>query len=271
MNRYAFLLFIFLLFVIGSCKKRDNTAFKGGIQSDYILTKKAEKLSSGSKAQYIQIESVINQKYVKNLDSLVNTAFNRQLEIFEENELGLLSSYSNMFSWFLNSQQSWNDKMHVLSNKYFNTLDASQEQHLLYTEYINTIKDIRQQFIIAEDLPLYTQVGLPTEKISLDAFSEHSRNNLVIEFGTDLFSWFLAFVITQIVLLFIDKIASFYGCLIDIVVFIIILIVSIIMVNSNDTMLIESLKSQHNQTIISDSESLLNSINENTFKFYEYL
>ena len=37
--------------------------------------------------------------------------------------------------------------MIVMSNKYFNSLDVSQEQHALYLEYVKDIKEIRQQFL----------------------------------------------------------------------------------------------------------------------------
>lgn len=180
----------------------------------------------------MQMEKSINQQYIKDLDSLINTAFARQLERFEDEELGVLSSYKNMFSWLFKSKQSWDDAMIVMSNKYFNSLDVSQEQHALYLEYVKDIKEIRQQFLSVKGLPSYTQIDLPSETITLDAFSNHSRNNLVIEFGTEIFGWFLGFVLVQIILLFIDKIAGLWGCLIDVIVFIIIVVISVFMSSS---------------------------------------
>ena len=228
-------------------------------------------LSSGSKVQYMQMEKSINQQYIKELDSLVNTAFVRQLERFEDEELGVLSSYKNMFSWLFKSRQSWDDAMIVMSNKYFNSLDVSQEQHALYLEYVKDIKEIRQQFLSVKGLPSYTQIDLPSETITLDAFSNHSRNNLVIEFGTELFGWFLGFVLVQIILLFVDKTAGTWGCLIDVVVFIIIVVASVFMSSSNDAKLIESLEKQHKQTVKYDYGALLKSLDNNTTKFYESL
>ena len=112
---------------------------------------------------------------------------------------------------------------------------------------------------------------MPAETITLDAFSNHSRNNLVIEFGTELFGWFLGFVLVQIILLFVDKIAGPWGCLIDVIAFIIIVVFSVSMSSSNDTKLIESLEEQHKQTVKYDYKTLLKSLDNNTTKFYENL
>lgn len=271
MNRYALLIFVFLSLLMTSCRDKNAVALKEKLQSEYVRPDKVTNLSSGSKVQYMQMEKTINQQYIKKLDSLVNTAFIRQLERFEDEELGVLSSYKNMFSWLFKSKQSWDDAMIVMSNKYFNSLDVSQEQHVLYLEYIKDIKEIRQQFLSVKGLPSYTQIDLPSETITLDAFSNHSRNNLVIEFGTELFEWFLGFVLIQIILLFVDKIAGPWGCLIDVIVFIIIVVVSVFMSISNDTKLIKSLEDQHKQTVKYNYEILLKSLNSNTVKFYKSL
>lgn len=261
----------FLSLLMISCKDKNSTALKDKLQSEYIQSDKMTTLSSGSKVQYMQMEKSINQQYIKDLDSLVNTGFARQLKQFENEELGVLPSYKNMFFWFFKSKQSWDDAMIVMSNKYFNSLDVIQEQHTLYLEYVKNIKEMRQQFLSSKGLPSYTQIDLPSETITLDAFSNHSRNNLIIEFGTELFGWLLGLVLAQIILLFIDKIIGPWGCLIDITVFIIIIVVSVFISSSNDTKLIESLKNQHSQTVRYDYENLLKSLNNNTAKFYESL
>ena len=269
MNKLVLLTLFSILFV--SCKNTETDTLRKHVHLDYIVTTNTHKISSGSKAQYIQLEKSINQAYVKDLDSLVNTAFERQIERFEDKELGVWNSYMNMFSWLFKSKQSWDDEMNILSNRYFNSLDIHQEQHLLYEKYLKDITNIRQQFISTNGLPAYTQIDLPSEKVSLDSLSEHSRNNLVIEFGTQLFEWLLTFVIIQIVLLFVDKIAGPWGCLIDIIVFLIIIVISVILANSNDSKLIDSLKEQQTQTIQYDTKSITTSLDHNTIRFYENL
>ena len=76
-----------------SCKDKNAVTLKEKLQSEYTRSDKVTNLSSGSKVQYMQMEKSINQQYIKELDSLVNTAFVRQLERFEDEELGVLSSY----------------------------------------------------------------------------------------------------------------------------------------------------------------------------------
>ena len=271
MKGHILLLLFALISFTQSCSNDKGETLKEHLQSEYTLTPKKEKLSSGSKAQYIQLEKSINQAYVKDLDSLVNTAFDRQLENFEDKELGLWGSYKNMFSWLFKSKQSWNDEMSILSNRYFNTLEINQEQHALYQDYLKDIKNIRQQFLSAKGLPAYTPIDLPDEKITLDELSEHTRNNLVIEASTEIFEWFLGFIIVQIILLFVDKIAGPIGCLIDIVVLLIIVGISIIMSNSNDSKMIDSLKDQHIQSVTIDSKKILSALDNNTVEFYENL
>lgn len=265
------LFLIALAFLLTSCGDSSANSLKEHLQTDYIPSVNTEKLSSGSKAQYIQLEKTINLSYVKGLDSLVNTAFDRQLEKFEDKELGVWSSYINMFSWLFKSNQSWNDEMNILSNRYFNSLDINQEQHALYKDYLKDIENIRKQFVFEKNLPTYTQIDLPSEKIALDPLSEHSRNNLVIEFGTELFSWFLGFVIVQIILLFVDKIAGPWGCLIDFIVFIVIIIISVIMANANDSKLIDNLRKQQTQSVKFDNENIIKYLDDNTIRFYENL
>lgn len=267
---HALLLCLLALFVT-SCGDDKANVLKQHVQSDYTITLNEKKLSSGSKAQYIQLEKTINQTYVSDLDSLLNTAFDRQLEKFEDEELGVWAGYMNMFSWLFKSKQSWDDEMNVLSNKYFNALDINQEQHALFEKYLNDLGNLRRQFLVKNGFPSFTQIDLPEETISLGLLSDHTRNNVVIELGSELFEWFLAFIITQIVLLFVDKIVGPWGCIIDISVAIILMIVSIVMSNSNDSKLVDSLKEQHSQSVQIDNSNLIKSLNNNTIHFYESL
>lgn len=262
---------IILSFFVGACSDKKSEDLKTHIQAEYTTPTKKKKLTSGSKALYLETEQSMNQAYVRSLDSILNTAFDRQIETFEENELGVIAGYKHMFSWLFQSKQSWDDDMKVLSNKYFNNLDIQQEQHALYTSYVTDIKNLREQFITANGLPAYTQIDLPSDKITLESLSDHTRNNILIEFSTQLFEWFIGFIILQIILLFVDKIAGPFGCLIDIIVFIIIIVISVLMSNSNDSKLMDSLREQHMESVEFNSDNLLNTLDANTIKFYENL
>lgn len=274
MNRLIYLLLILGSFLLASCADKEADELRKHLQKNYKLSGKIKNLSSGSKVQYIQMEESINKQYIKELDSLINTAFERQLKQFEDDELGIWASYMNMFSWLFKSKQVWDDEMIVLSNKYFNTIDILQEQHILYLDYTKRISELRNQFIESKNIPAYSQIDLPSEKISLDSFSVHARNNIGIEvigelLGTKLFSWFLGFVITWILVTILGLPTGPPGWLISALAFIIMLITSIVMSINNDNKLMRQIKEQHQQTLQIDTEALYRSLNENTANFYE--
>lgn len=257
-----------------SCNNKEAEDLKNSLQKEYDTPTAIKSLSSGSKAQYIQMEKNINQVYVKQLDSLINTGFDSQLERFENSELGVWSSYCNMFSWLFKSEQSWEDELNLKSTKYFNSLDIEQDQNSLYLQYVGKIRNLRQQFLSQHQLPQYTQIDLPDEKISLESFSNHSRDNIGIEIigqllGSELFAWFLGFVITWILITLFGLPTGPPGWLISIISFIIIIVVSAIMSNRNDSKLMEQLKEQHQQTTVLDSGHLLKELDQNTILFYE--
>lgn len=270
-----FLIWIFGLFVIFcSCSDTESEELRNSLQKEYTSPQSIKDLSSGSKAQYIMMERSINQQYTKQLDSLINTGFDRQLEKFEDKELGVWASYSNMFSWLFKSKQSWEDELKLKSSKYFNSLDLEQEQNALYLQYVSKIKNLRQQFASRNQLPQYTQFDLPKETISLEALSTHSRDNIGIEIigellGTKLFSWFLGFCITWLLVTVLGLPAGPPGWLISLITFIIIIVISAIMSIHNDTKLIDQLRLQHSETTEIDSNKLLGELNNNTISFYE--
>lgn len=105
-----------------------------------------------------------------------------------------------MLSWLFKSKQSWEEELRLKSLKYFNPLDIAQEQNILFSQYVEKIKDFRQQFVIQQNLPKFTQYDLPKEDISLESFSNYSRDNIGIEIigellGSELFSWFWGLLI----------------------------------------------------------------------------
>lgn len=263
-----------ILLTFCSCSDKESKDLRRTLSKEYASPQSIKKLPSGSKAQYILMEKNINQQYVKELDSLINTGFERQLERFEDQELGVLASYGNMFSWLFKSKQSWEEELKLKSSKYFNTLDLEQEQNALYIQYIGKIKNLRQQFVSSQQLPQYTQFDLPPEEISLTAFSAHSRNNIGIEMigellGSKIFSWLLGFFITWLLVTVCGLPAGPPGWLISLLTIVIMLGVSWIMSSRNDSKLMEQLRVQHQETNVIDSKNLLDKLDNNTLTFYE--
>ncbi len=258
----------FTLFSFYSCTDKTAENLRNKVKSEYQTSNDTSPLSSGGKVYYVEIERKINEEYVTQLEELINTNFDRQLERFEDEELGVWSSYMNMFSWLFKSKQSWDDEMMLLSNKYFNNLDIEQEEHALYQQYVRRIEDLRKQFVSKQHLPSYTHINLPSDKIYLDALADHSKNNLLIELGTEIFGWLLTFVIINIILLFVDAGTLGAAVPIHVIVFIVTIIISIIITSKNDNLAFDSLRSQQNQNISYEYENILITLNDNTMTFY---
>ena len=114
-----------VLLALYSCSDKEAEDLRSSLSKEYVSPQSIKELSSGSKAQYILMEKNINQQYVRQLDSLINTGFERQLKKFEDQELGVWASYGNMFSWLFKSKQSWEEELKLKSSKYFNSITFS--------------------------------------------------------------------------------------------------------------------------------------------------
>lgn len=276
MNRLLLGICLIFIVIFGSCHNKESEELINTLRKEYASPQPLNGLSSGSKAQYIMMEKNVNQRYVSQLDSLINTGFDRQLEKFEDQEMGVISGYRNMLSWLFKSKQSWEEELRLKSLKYFNPLDLAQEQNALFSQYVEKIKSLRQQFVVQQNLPKYSQYDLPKEDISLEAFSNYSRDNIGIEImgellGTKLFSWFIGFCLTWLIVTVLGLRKGPPGWLISFITFLIIIIISVIMSYRNDSKFIELLKSQHEEISLVDSNKLLEELNNNTTIFYEKL
>ena len=260
-------------FLLFSCENSEEKILRENFEKyrSAEIAIEGNKKSTGAILQYIQQEKYYNEKYTSDLKSLIESRFEKQLEKFEEEELGVIKGYKNMFSWLLSSKQEWEDEQILLANKYFNNIEIYQELHGLYLAYIDDIQKLRMQFKEQQFTNIETrkEINLPKENVGVN-LSEHTKNNIIIEIGTEALQWFLGFVIIQIVLLFVDKIVGPWGCLIDIIVFVLVIIVSSIITYYNDNKLLNEIEEQHvKKEIIIDYDKILNDLNKNTTSFYE--
>ena len=267
------LLIMLCSFLLFSCENSEEKNLRENFEqyTSAGTTIEHNKKSIGAILQYIQQEKYYNEKYTNDLKSLIESRFEKQLEKFEEEELGVIKGYKNMFSWLLSSKQEWEDEQILLANKYFNNLDISQDLHELYLEYIDDIQKLRMQFREQQFTNIETrkEIILPKEYVGIN-LSEHTKNNIIIEIGSEALQWFLGFIIIQIVLLFVDKIVGPWGCIIDIIVFVLVIIVSSIITYYNDNKLLNEIEEQHVKNEITiDYNKILNDLNKNTTSFYE--
>ena len=58
-----------------------------------------------------------NKKYVQNLQTLIDDSFEKQLEHFDDEELGFFASYGYMIDYIFKSDQEWEDSLNSFHAK----------------------------------------------------------------------------------------------------------------------------------------------------------
>lgn len=264
------LLSIFLACILFlSCSSNEEKQLRAKLSEDNISAQKDTRhLSEVQVAQYQNMELSLNEKYVKDLKNVVDSSFEKQITTFEDEELGVIAGYKYMFKYFTLSNEEWDDLQIQLSDKYFNTLNVEQMALNLSMKHHTEVKDLRTKFSKSKILKINV-LHLPDSKIYLGSLNEHSRNNLLIELGTTILDILLGLLITWIVFNIIGyAVTGPISCIVTIVSFVIILIVSVICTNYNDDKLIESLRQQKVERQVNYS-NILEDLNNNTVKFYE--
>ena len=223
-------------------------------------------LASSSVAQYRDIELSYNENFVLQLKNLIDNSFEKQLEEFEDNELGFFASYGHIYNYLFLNNQKLNENWQVKSSKYFNSLDVEIMAAELYDEYLKDVKNIRANFYKSKDkinLPEYQSINLPKQDIYLGSLQEHSRNNFIIEVGVELLVWILVLGIIALISL----VTAVPTGGLSLIVTILTIITSVVLSIFNDRSLLNSLREQHTSTQI-EYTIILDKLNENTHKFY---
>ena len=276
MNRLSALLLILSISIFTlSCNSEDEVKLKSIVKRDLQLTASdsIKDIELGL-SQYQAEELKYNKKFVTDLESLVNTAFDKQLDKFEEEELGFFAGYGYMLSYFFKSKQSWEDEMRLKSDKYFSTVNIEQDAHELFTEYQKDTSLLRKRFWSKSKngiSPNNIILNLPEKNISLGALTSHSRNNVVIELISEglerLGTWLLYPFVLWVLSLFLPN--KIQGCIAKIVVFLISLVVSVVISMWNDNKLLNAIRDQNKEVVTIDYNIILEELNNNTYKFYE--
>ncbi|MRM83898.1 hypothetical protein [Riemerella anatipestifer] len=267
-----YFIFIFLL-TLSSCSKDEaGKSLKNKLKQEIVVTTPKGVATTVNTLQVNkEIEKQINEKYIEDLKRIVDGGFEKQLEYFEKEELGVFASYGYMFSYIFSSKQTWEDKLRVKSDKYFNNISTEQEINLLYNEYRNDVGNLRNQFLVKNKnvgkLERFQKLDIPNELVTLNVIREHSRNNLIIEFGEGvlelLFGLFIGWIIVSIV----GSVTT--GPVIPIISFIITFIISIALSIYNDNKLLDKLREQKKSEISIDYTSIKKKLEANTSKFYD--
>ena len=272
MKKLIFILFSALC-LFSSCEsdedrlhaKLDEIASQG-------ITANKQLAKGASLDQYREIELKMNAAHIASLQKLIDNNFETQLKTFEDYELGVISGYRYMFKYIFSNKQEWEDVQTQLSDRYFNSLILQQKANELSNEHIKDIKNLRSQFYSSKfgvHEPKLEVLDIPKSEIFLGGLDDHSGRNLVIEIGTAILDILLGIFIVWIVVNILGYATTGpVGCVISIVSFIIMMIISVLCTNYNDGNLIDLLKEQ-NKKISIDYDNIHQTLDQNTNLFYE--
>lgn len=271
MIRPLFALFL-LCVVFFSCSNSEEEKLRARMSEETtIVQKDSRKLSDTQISQYKDLELAENKEYIKELKILVDSSFERQLEHFEDEELGLIAGYKYMFKYIFMNEEKWTDLQIQLGDRYFNSLNTEQTALQLSLNHAQKVKDLRIKYkgIKASTAPKIQVLNLPNSNVYLGSLINHSRNNVAIEIGTTILDYLLGLLLIWIVVNIIGcVITGSVGCGISIVSFVIMVVVSVCLTHYNDNSLLESLRQQKQENTV-DYNSILYNLNNNTAKFYE--
>ena len=274
MNRLFFFLISCVFFV--SCSNEDDEKLRSIVDSNIQITESDTiKDSEFELAQYKTEELELNKIFVSDLEHLINSAYEKQLENFEEEELGFIAGYGYMFSYLFKSKQGWEDEMRLKSGKYFGSLNIEQNAYSLFESYQKDVSNLRKRFWNRSNnktLPLHPKLNLPDKRISLGELTYHSRNNVIIEIISEglekMATWLIYPFIVWALSLFFPAFGK-VGCIAKIIVFFITIMLSVVISIWNDNSLLEKLREQTKEQVTLDYQNILKELNNNTQKFYE--
>lgn len=272
------LIFISSLFIYGctneeakQLQSKFNEEIK--VETQYKRGKKAKVAAT----QYAEMEHNLNNKFVTDLSLMIENSFEKQLEEFEDEELGIFSNIGYALELIFVSEKKRNEKLSLKANKYFNAMDVEQEALNMYRNHVSEIQKLRSSFYtnkknvnMAENIYL----DLPKETIDLGGMQKHTVNTMVMAFSEGILGWVIAFILGFIISFLLALFGIFVeteGCFvkgIGSVVVIITFVGMIVLSTRNDNKVLDSLREQHTEIIL-DYETILNDLDKNTIKFYE--
>ena len=256
------------LFLLSSCNE-EARELKKQIAGGYTVQQYKAPIDAVSLSKYTNAEIAENQYFVKKLSETIQSSFESQLDLFDKNELGFFVSYKYMFNRLFLSKQKNQDLWRVKTNRYFSNLEIQQEAYNIFLNYNERVKLLRSSFIKEYDSKPYVakmpNLELQEQNIYLNAFSKHSLNNIIIEFGVGFAVWLLILLVIGVL--------SFWGISwtkgYSLVATILSLIISVICSLINDSHIKQSIREQAVEITTVNYDEILNNLNNNTILFYE--
>lgn len=256
------------ILLLSSCNKEARELRKQ-IAGGYTPQRYETHIDAIYLSKYADAEIAENHYLVKKLSETIQSGFESQLDLFDKNELGFFATYKYMFNRLFLSKQKNQDLWRVKTNRYFSNLEIQQEAYMVFLNYNERVKLLRNSFFQEEDHQPYVatmpNIELQEQNIYLDAFSNHSLNNIIIEFGAGIAAWLLILLIIGILSLFGITWTKGYS----LVSFILSLIISVICSLINDSHIKKNIREQAVKITIDNYDEILNNLNKNTIHFYE--
>lgn len=253
---------------MSSCVSDDVKELRKRLATDYDSEAFSATLSDVDVSQYIDAEKGLNKYYVRELETLLEGSFDKQINEFERKELGFFKSYKYMVQTIFLSREKCEDIWRVKSSQYFSTIEVQQDALACYDNYVKMLGEYRTRFVSksnpgkAISAPV---LSLPEQDVSLNALQEHSRTNLIIEFGVDIAVWLLILLI--IAVLGILGVAWTGGY--SLVAFVLSFLFSIGLSTINDHKMVKSIKVQEKSIESVDYRGIRTDLDNNTISFYE--
>lgn len=272
--KYRYILALAVLFI--GCKDAKEEALRQSVKSEITAQNTKQKTLGNTLEINKDIEIKINEKYVDDLKKIVDNGFENQLAYFEEEELGFLATYGNMFSYIFSSRQSWEDKLRLKTDKYFSPISTEKEVNNLYADYQKDIKNLRNQFLVNNPTigmhQKFQNLEIPSKDITLKALDNHSRNNVALEVAEwvleCLFGLFIAWLLFTILGIKVsdEKKKSKIKFIISAIIC---FIISVFLSIYNDNQLLDKIREQNATKVHIDYTAIQNQLDTNTIKFYD--
>lgn len=267
--KYRYILALAVLFI--GCKDAKEEALRQSVKSEITAQNTKQKTLGNTLEINKDIEIKINEKYVDDLKKIVDNGFENQLAYFEEEELGFLATYGNMFSYIFSSRQSWEDKLRLKTDKYFSPISTEKEVNNLYADYQKDIKNLRNQFLVNNPTigmhQKFQNLEIPSKDITLKALDNHSRNNVALEIAEWVLEWLFGLFIVWLVVTILGVPLS--GGVVSLISTIIFLVISVFASIYNDNQLLDKIREQNATKVHIDYTAIQNQLDTNTIKFYD--
>ncbi len=253
--------FLFLLVTMGflcliSCKSEKEKRLRAHIQQE-ITTSHRIKAGSNPRTlvqMYKQQEHAMNKNFVHKLEQSANKAFKRQLDRFEDEELGLFKDYKNMFVYLFSSSATLEREWKLKSGHYFSPLETRAEFQKISNKYAQDVNTLRRQMwanLSRHNGTDLNKQSIPDTHINLKSMTSHARNNIAIEVTEEILEVTL---IAWLVALLVGTVAPGVGNAIG---FLIGLILSVVASIWNDNHVISKLEEQYQEQKVSYDKLLL--------------